>query len=105
MTRANPFDDLSDFELESAPKPVEPRAIEIIAEEAGFPSRKAKSPRGPDTAAALPDRRRRTGRNQQINIKATSETIDRFYRIADECHQPLGAVLELALDALEKAKR
>jgi transcription initiation factor TFIIIB Brf1 subunit/transcription initiation factor TFIIB len=48
-------------------------------------------------------RRHRTGRNQQINIKATGETIDRINRIADELRIPLGAVLERALDALEKA--
>ena len=45
-----------------------------------------------------------TGRNQQINIKATAETIARFYRLADENHVPLGALLEQALAALEQSQ-
>ena len=47
-------------------------------------------------------RRYTTGRNQQINVKATAETIARFYRIADEMNVPLGEVLSRALDALDK---
>ena len=45
----------------------------------------------------------RTGRNQQFNIKATTETVGRFYKMADERKVALGALLEEALDALEKA--
>lgn len=102
--RANPFGDLSDFEPQIKPPPPA-AAIEQIAEAAGFPSRKARSAeKAPDAAAPpapKPRRRYTTGRNQQINVKATSETIDRLYRIADDLKQPLGAVLDLALDALE----
>lgn len=107
-TRANPFEDLSDFEPKPAAKPVPVAAIEQIAEESGFPSRKARSKPEPVTAPApivaepaRPVRRYTTGRNRQINIKATAETIDRLYRLADERGVPLGALLDEALDALE----
>jgi hypothetical protein len=44
-----------------------------------------------------------TGRNRQFNIKATAETVERFYKLADEHDVPLGELLELALYALEGA--
>ena len=48
-------------------------------------------------------RRYRTGRNQQINIKATPQVIERLYKMADAKRVPLGELLEQALDALEKS--
>lgn len=45
-------------------------------------------------------RRRRTGRNIQINIKASKETIDSLYRLADENGWVLGETLEHAVAAL-----
>ncbi|QWT16930.1 hypothetical protein [Sphingobium xenophagum] len=120
MSRANPFSDLDDFASDGAAKPVPAEAIETIAKNAGFPSRKAGSSGARETAsetakapspspapAAAPTsgrapRRHTTGRNRQINIKATEETIDEFYRIADKMGVPLGAVLERALAALAK---
>jgi hypothetical protein len=106
-TRANPFADLSDFE----PKPptsstagILPAALERVAQDNGFPSRQSK--RSPEAATEIPHRRpgRRytTGRNQQINIKATAAVIERLYHIADTRHIPLGQVLEMALEALER---
>lgn len=47
--------------------------------------------------------RHRTGRNQQINIKATSQVIERLYKLADAKQVPLGELLEQALYALEKS--
>ena len=107
MSRANPFGDLDDFAPEPAPKPVPAAAIEEIAQASGFPSRKAQSGKaaGAGEAATPPvlrqPRRHTTGRNRQINIKATEEVIARLYRIADDLGIPLGAVLERALEALE----
>jgi len=107
--RANPFDDLGDFAPKTATKPaVAPGAIDELAETSGFPSRKPRQAakdegRGearPGLSARIP-RRHTTGRNRQINIKATEETIAALYRIADERGLPLGAVLELALASLE----
>lgn len=102
MSRANPFDDLGDFVPKAQAKPVEPQQIERIAAEMGFPSRQAvAAPAHP----LKPQARRRytTGRNQQLNVKATAETVARFYRLADQQGVPLGELLEQALQALEKA--
>jgi hypothetical protein len=104
MTRVNPFDDLSDFEPKTQSKPIEPAHIERLAEDNGFPSRQpaAISPQAVQPFIRL-RRRYTTGRNQQINIKATAKTIDTLYRLADERHVPLGELLEMALRALEQA--
>lgn len=50
----------------------------------------------------LPRLRRRytTGRNVQLNIKATASTVQRIGELADEMGVPLGVVLARALDAL-----
>jgi hypothetical protein len=102
--RVNPFANL-DAIPEFRPKPrrelaVANDAIERIAEENNFPSRQATR------APKEPKRKRRvytTGRNRQLNIKATAETVERFYKMADERKVPLGALLEQALDALDGA--
>ena len=104
MSRANPFEDLGDFALKTQSKPVKTEQIEQIATEMGFPSRQPviASP----VAKASPTRRRyTTGRNQQLNIKATSETVALFYRLADQQNVPLGELLEQALQALDHATR
>lgn len=117
--RANPFGDLGDFTPAPAkPKP-DPAVIDQVAEAHGFPSRKPAAPaaaeptRAPspvptptpapaDPSPARKQRRYTTGRNKQVNIKATDETIQRLYRLADERQVPLGELLEQALDALER---
>jgi hypothetical protein len=66
-----------------------------------FPSRQAAK------APSAPRRKRRvyrTGRNQQFNAKATPETIEKIYKLANEKNVPLGELLRLALDALERAE-
>lgn len=101
-TRVNPFADLAEppaFTIKAkSAKPVPAETIERIAEENNFPSRQAAKP------VKEPRRKRRvytTGRNRQFNIKATAETVERFYKMADEKKVPLCELLELALDALE----
>lgn len=104
MARANPLGNLDDFTPKPsgarANKPVEPEHIEQLARDNGFPSRQ------PVTAEVRPKRQSQrryvTGRNQQINIKATAETIERLYRKADDLNVPLGEVLARALTALEE---
>lgn len=116
--RANPFGDLGDF----APGPAKPKpdraALDQVAEESGFVSRQPTKPSAPAVApeqAASPaptetevrtsareQRRFRTGRDKQINIKATDETIERMKQMADDRRIPLGRLLELALEALEE---
>lgn len=102
MARANPFDDLGDFAPKAQAKPVEPQQIERIAAEMGFPSRQpvTTSPHSPGTQTR---RRYTTGRNQQLNVKVTAETLARFYRLADKQGVPLGELLDQALQALEKS--
>jgi hypothetical protein len=101
--RVNPFANIAEPPVFTTKprkeKPVTEEAIARIAEDNGFPSRQA--PKAPKE----PRRKRRvytTGRNRQFNLKATAETVDRFYRMADERHVPLCALLEQALDALER---
>jgi hypothetical protein len=108
--RVNPFGDLNDLSdfapapaKEKKPKPIEKAVIDQVAEANDFPSRQPAKPEA--KPAPRPQRRYTTGRNQQINVKATSETIEKFYRIADELNAPLGEVLARALDALEKATK
>jgi hypothetical protein len=79
------------------PKPVVKEQIEKIAEANGFPSRQPTRP-----AARRLGRRYRTGRNQQINIKATSQVIEELYQMADARRVPLGELLEQALKALKE---
>ena len=102
-TRVDPFADLAGppvFTLKPKPSaPVEKERIARLAEEQGFPSREA--PRNAKMPRRKP-RLHRTGRNQQFNAKATPETIDRFYKQANERNVPLGELLRLALDALER---
>lgn len=114
MTRANPFGDLDDFGSDPAAKPVPVETIEQIAESSGFLSRKAivaqthqtesRTAQTPSPSPARQPRRHVTGRNRQINIKATEETITELYRIADAMNLPLGAVLEQALAALDEKR-
>jgi hypothetical protein len=103
--RVNPFGDLNDFEpaqlKERRPKPVEKAVIDQVATDNGFPSRQPVKPG--TTPAPRQQRRYTTGRNQQINIKATPETIERLNALADRMNVPLGEVLARALSALEKA--
>jgi hypothetical protein len=103
--RVNPFADLTtplpSFTTKpKKEKPVEEEAIARIAAENNFPSRQAPK------ISREPKRKRRvytTGRNRQFNIKVTAETVERFYKMADERKVPLCALLEEALDALERA--
>lgn len=72
--------------------------IARIAEENNFPSRQAPKPKEPRRKRRV----YRTGRNQHLGIKATEETVERFYKACDERNAPSGELLRLALDALER---
>jgi hypothetical protein len=103
MERQNAFADLNE-EFQPKPrksegKPIDKQAIEKLAEDHGFPSRR------PEKTLAQPTieprkRRNATGRNKQINIKTTAEAIDLLYKLADAKRVPLGEILENALEAL-----
>lgn len=104
--RVNPFGDLTDFEQSKAKPKTTSQAgkavIDQVAAENNFLSRPAVQPA--EKPGPRQQRRHRTGRNQQINVKATAETVAQFNRLADELDMPLGEVLERALQALEATK-
>lgn len=78
-------------------------AIRAVSEAARFPSREARPAAPPPPAPVKREQRRhRTGRNVQFNIRARQETIDTFLAIADREGWVLGEVLEHAMAALER---
>jgi len=103
--RVDPFGgdlDLSDFKPAAPKKPkVEAAMIREVSEANNFPSRAAAKAKTAPVAPVL-QRRRRTGRNVQFNIKATPETIARFTALADRQGWVFGEALDRALDALER---
>jgi hypothetical protein len=104
-TRVNPFETLNEPPVFTPkPKPdklVHEETISRIAEENNFPSRQAPKS---STLRHREQRRYRTGRNQHLGIKATAETIERFYKAVDLRNVPSGELLRLALDALDGAQ-
>jgi hypothetical protein len=108
MARASIFEepeelDLSGFAPKTSPSTTTPplEQVRAVAEAARFPSREA-SPRSPTPPAKREPRRYRTGRNVQFNMKASQETVDRFYAISDKQGWVLGETLEHALAALQR---
>ena len=86
--------DAADFKPKPKKKPADKQAVRAASDAAGFPSRQPQpSPKQ--------QRRRRTGRNQQINIKATAETVETMNAIADQQGWGLGETLEHAIAALQ----
>jgi hypothetical protein len=89
-------------EIPNRPRPTESAKA---AKAAGFISREPK-PTNPsvDTslnrAGAVTQRRRRTGRNAQFNLKAKPETIQAYCTIADAHGWGLGETLEKAVELL-----
>lgn len=106
--------DLTQF----APKPKGDRPpqaqVAAAASAAGFASREARVPvpeepaaqraAGQGDSARVPkqQRRRRTGRSAQINLKAKPETIEAYCAIADRMGWGLGETLEKAVELLHQ---
>ncbi|WP_308918171.1 hypothetical protein [Jannaschia sp. LMIT008] len=84
------------------PRPA-PQAVREGAERLGFRSREAAEGRqAPAADAAVPPvRRRRTGRNAQLNLKLRPDTIAAFTAIADGNDWGLGETFERAVALLE----
>jgi hypothetical protein len=105
--RSDPFGgnlDLSDFKPAAPKKPkIEAAVIREVSEANNFPSRAAPAKSKETKAAPAAQRRRRTGRNVQFNIKATPDVIARFTALADKNGWVFGELLEHALNALEKS--
>ncbi|MBE9640438.1 stability/partitioning determinant [Salipiger mangrovisoli] len=116
--------ELDDFDPENwqpqpRPAPQSDPNLRKLAEASGFRSREAAVPvsagqgapvagpaavpsRAEVAEAPAPLRRRRTGRNQQFNLKARPETIEAYCRIADAQGWGLGETLEQAVALLEE---
>lgn len=109
--RVNPFGDLGDFA--PAPTKLKMEHLDVANEVAaanGFTSRQSAKPTMLPMQAPtiqekekLPSRRRTTGRSEQVNIKTTFAAKKRLMEISVERDMPLGEILELAIDALEKS--
>jgi hypothetical protein len=107
--RASIFEDADDLDVsgfapKAAPDKAAPRAEEVreVSEAAKFRSREPQAAPAKPPAAKREQRRYRTGRNVQFNVKASQETVDAFYAISDRQGWVLGETLEHALAALER---
>lgn len=97
--------DLSEFKPRQAPAPRPPSGeTSQAAEAAGFRSREPKTPENVISGAGgvAPQRRRRTGRNAQFNLKARPETIAAYCALADRMDWGLGETLEKAVELLQE---
>lgn len=97
--------DVSDFKPKTPARIVDRSAaaveqVRAVSETVNFRSR------DPKPALAAPQRREqrrhRTGRNVQFNIKARAEAIEAFYSIADHEKWVLGETFERAVEALKR---
>lgn len=94
------LNDLSGFEDIDKPRQLDTNSKDELigaAKASGFGSREAV---GLTERTTTPPRRRRTGRNAQLNIKARPETIEEYCRIADSNGWGLGEALEHAVELL-----
>ena len=73
--------------------------VRAVSEAANFRSRDPKPPENPPRRE---QRRHRTGRNVQLNIKARAEAVAAFYAIADRERWVLGETFERAIEALQR---
>ena len=103
--------DLSEFQPKQVTRPDKQKVAEAAAK-AQFRSREAK-PVAPPVVVAAPvevtpvarvQRRHRTGRSAQLNLKCRPETIQQFYEIADANGWVLGEAFEKAVELLSKRK-
>jgi chemotaxis protein histidine kinase CheA len=108
--RADPFkldegDNLSDFKPSPPRKPAASKEqIRALSEAHNFPSRSATAQPAKRPVKSAPSNKRywRTGRNVQLNVKVTAETISRFTALAQQTKLPQGELLRRALDAYEE---
>lgn len=121
--RASIFEpiDVSDFTPKSGPAPdaLPPEEIRAITEASHFPSREAKPRAAPAKAAARPVPspratadpaprsrpkmpRLRTFRDQQLNARASADTVQDFYGMAGQHGWTAAETMERAVAALKR---
>ncbi len=116
--RAGVFEDDLDISGFAPRPPARAEQVKAVAEEAGFRSRgpapvpspvAARDPARPGRPAPAPppearreQRRYRTGRNQQLNLKVRAQDAEAFYAIADAEGWVLGDVFARAVAALAR---
>jgi hypothetical protein len=104
--RASIFGADEDFDVSGfAPKPAEkpaakPEQVRAVSEAASFRSRELKAL--PAAAFKREQRRYRTGRNAQLNIKIKPETLEDFYALVDRTGWVQGEAFERAIEALKR---
>lgn len=91
--------DISGFEprKEPASRPL-PEQLDELTKGSKFRSREIAEPE----QGRVQQRRRRTGRNVQFNIRATQQVVDEFKALSEEKDWPDGLTLEKALHALKR---
>ena len=105
--RANIFEDAAELDIDSfkpeaAPAPEPDLAkLKVISEASNFLSRQAKPLQAP-APVKREQRRHRTGRNVQLNIKATQVAIDEFNALCQEQNWVTGEALERMLAAIKR---
>ena len=82
------------------PSGASPTEVREVSEAVNFRSRDPKPT--PAEPKRREQRRHRTGRNVQLNIKARAEAVDAFYAIADRQNWVLGETFERAIEALRR---
>lgn len=91
--------DVSDFKPTASGNGALREQVKAVAEPASFRSRDP-------VAAAQPmrreQRRYRTGRNVQLNLKVRQEDADTFYALADRNGWVLGEAFQRAIEALQR---
>ncbi len=102
-------DDAPDFDVSSfqpqraraREEDFNPDTLKRLSEAHNFPSRQPPTDKQKDQPARA-QRRHRTGRNVQLNIKTRQETAEAFYRICDDRGWLCAETFERAIAALKK---
>ncbi len=90
--------DISDFKPTPSGNGAQREQVRAVAEPASFRSR------DPAQVVHREQRRHRTGRNVQLNLKVRQEDVDAFYALADEHGWVLGEAFQKAVEALNRIK-
>jgi len=107
--RAGLFNDKDDFDVSGFAPKKSPAAASVAppaevvrnVSEGAFQSREAVDA-VPQSIRTLRQRRRRTGRNLQLNLKASAIWMEAFYKISDSQRWTLGETFERAIAALQR---